>query len=72
MILKERIERVYMALEGKDSPRGARTWFARKAGLAPRSVSRWFSGSRTFRGPAMGLLVQLEERAGLTSLKEDE
>lgn len=56
----ERIERVYMAIERTDDPRGARAWFARRAHSHPTTVSRWLAGGLS--GPALGLLEEMERR----------
>lgn len=62
--LAARIERVYLALTGATSPRGARAWFARRAGVVPYTVSRWLSGEREPGGPVLALLAALEHEAG--------
>lgn len=66
MELSARIERVYMALEAKRAPRGARAWFARQAKVAPYTVSRWISGERGFQGSPVSVLELLEHRAGIS------
>lgn len=61
-----RIERAYCAAERRESPRGARRWFAREARVHPVTVQRWLSGESPFAGStAERVLELLEERAGL-------
>lgn len=38
-------------------------WFARLARVTPWTVTRWLNGKRQFRGAALSLLEQLEQRA---------
>jgi len=55
-----RIERAYQRATGSESPRGARTWFARTAHVSQRHVSRLVSGETPLQGPVLGLLETLE------------
>lgn len=66
MELLARIERVYLHLEQRSTPHGARAWFARQARVTPWTVSRWLSGARPFQGSPAAVLELLERRAGLT------
>ena len=64
--IAERIERVYRALERPDAPperSGARAWFARRARLTPRHVSRLIAGEHPLDGPVLSVLELLEEQA---------
>ena len=66
MELSARIERVYQQLEEASSPRGARTWFAKKARVTPWTVTRWLRGDRSFDGSALSVLELLEAQAGFS------
>lgn len=66
MELSSRIERVYLHLEDATSPRGARSWFARRARVTPWTVTRWLRGDRSFDGAALAVLEMLEAQAGLS------
>lgn len=63
--VRSRIERVYQELEGADGPRGALSWFADRARVEFKTVSRWARGVHPMPGPALALLEELERRAGL-------
>jgi hypothetical protein len=65
-----RIERVFLALEERQHPYGARAWFARQAKVRPYSVSRWLH--QPLRGRALAVLEQLEARAALSPEKHDD
>ncbi len=43
--LARRIQVLWMAVTGSDHPRGAYSWFARKAGVAPHTVRKWVTGA---------------------------
>jgi hypothetical protein len=58
--LAARIEQAYQRQTGADSPRGARAWFARRARVTPRHVSRILSGDAPLDGPLLSVLELLE------------
>lgn len=64
--IRRRIEEVYVTLQDEDSTHGALAWFARRAHVAPRTVTRWVKGDRDPVGPAIGLLEALEREAGIS------
>lgn len=64
LLFLHRVERVYMALRKKQSPYGARAWFAREAHVSAYTVSRWL-GKKSISGHPVAVLEQLEHRAGV-------
>jgi hypothetical protein len=58
--IAQRIEKVYMALEHTEDPRGSRSWFARRARVTPRHVSRLVAGDSPLEGPVLSVLELLE------------
>lgn len=64
-VLRVRIERLYKVQTLEDDADGALAWFARRARVLPKTVSRWCRGEREPSGPAVALLEHLEDRAGI-------
>src|SRR5690606_39446601 len=72
--LGKRIERLYRAHpdgaaaeeHGERRVRG-QVWFARRAGVDPRTVRRWVRGERRPPGPVLALLAVMEREAGVAN-----
>jgi len=52
---RARLEVLFMAVTGSDSPIGTLTWFAKSIGTDPRTVRRWCDG--TYPPPDMVLIL---------------
>lgn len=75
--LRRRIQAVWMATTESDHPRGAYSWFARRARVRPRTVRLWMTGQHNpARSPegrrALGMLKRLENKGAKATLKRAE
>jgi hypothetical protein len=70
VVLRARIETLYMAQTKNPTPFGAVAWFAREVGMAPRTVWTWCSGSRTPMQPVLMVLTYMERDAGRKKLED--
>ncbi|MFP3947136.1 MAG: hypothetical protein ACLFWG_00265 [Longimicrobiales bacterium] len=65
----DRVERVYVVLEGQESPRGAQAWFRRQLearrdlSMARSTVSRYCGGSKEAPPEVLEVLEDLEDEA---------
>jgi len=59
--LTARIEILFMAMTGKDTPIGAKEWLAREFGVSDKTVRRFCSGDRLPPPMFMLLLGYVEE-----------
>ena len=65
--IAKRIDAVFMVAERRDTPRGARSWFASTVGVSPVTVYRWCAGEQSPHPAALAFLGEIEARLGITS-----
>ncbi len=64
VVLRARIETLYMAKTKDPTPVGAMSWFAREVGVTRRAVWSWCAGNRNPQQPVLMLLTYMERDAG--------
>ena len=64
VVLRARIETLFMAETDSPRPEGSMTWFGRRVGVSRRAVWAWCSGDRNPKQPMLMLLAYLERDAG--------
>lgn len=69
VVLRARIETLYMAETDRPRPEGCMTWFGKRIGVTRRAVWAWCSGDRNPKQPILMLLTYLERDAGPKKLE---
>jgi len=64
VVLRARIETLYMAMTDAGTPRGALTWFADTIGVRRKAVWSWCQSDRNPKKPILMVLGYLERDAG--------